>query len=120
MANAMLDRRVFLDTLVAGDATVDYRARLAGIQALALKHWKQQLAEQSSVLNSAADRIRVWERRHQIDLPRNPEHRLVQVIAAATGLRDEDVRAEQQLRATAASPIVDDTIQTGKPACPTV
>jgi hypothetical protein len=60
------------------------------------------------VLNSPSERIRVWERRHQIDLPRDPGHRLIKLIAANTGLSAEEVYAEQRLRAetkmTVASP----------------
>jgi hypothetical protein len=74
---------------------------MARLQAEALENWQKQLAEQSSTLNSPSDRIRVWERRHQIDLPRDPGHRLIKLIAANTGLSTEDVYAEQRLRAEA-------------------
>jgi hypothetical protein len=87
------------------DGTADYRTRLAIVRAEALEHWRRQLAEQSSELNSAADRIRIWERRHQIDLPRDPGHRLIKLIAADTGLNAEEVRAEQRLRAGTGSSV---------------
>ena len=60
---------------------------------------EQERSEQCSPLNSAADRIRIWERRHQLPLPRNPTHVLLADIAAGTGLTLEDVQAEQRVRA---------------------
>jgi hypothetical protein len=84
-----------------GDGSPDYRTRMAGLRAEALQQWQKQLTEQSSVLNSPSDRIRIWERRHQIDLPRDPGHRLIRLIAADTGLSAQDIYAEQRLRAEA-------------------
>ncbi len=99
MANYNFDGRI--GTVQAGESTSDYRTRMGSLQAEALERWQKLLAEQSSVLNSPSDRIRVWERRHQIDLPRDPRHRLVNLIAANTGLSAEEVQAEQRLRAEA-------------------
>jgi hypothetical protein len=91
--------RIVYGAVQAGESTADYRTRMARIQAEALEQWQKQLAEQSSVLNSPSDRIRVWERRHQIELPRDPAHRLIKLIAANTGLSTEEVYEEQRLRA---------------------
>jgi len=101
MANEQFDRRIVFGTVQAGESTSDYRTRMALLQAEALEHWQKQLAEQSSALNSPSDRIRVWERRHQIELPRDPGHRLIKLITLDTGLSAEDVYAEQRLRAEA-------------------
>jgi hypothetical protein len=106
MANENFNGRTVYATAQAGESTADYRTRMARLQAEALEHWQKQLAEQSSVLNSPSDRIRVWERRHQIDLPRDPGHRLIELIAANTGLSAEDVYAEQRLRAQARTAVV--------------
>ena len=84
-----------------GEGSEDYRQRLARIKADAAEWRQQQIDEQSSPLNSPAVRIRAWERLHQIDLPRNAAHRLVDVIAANTGLSADEVRAEQTSRAAA-------------------
>src|SRR5579862_6384713 len=99
MAHENFDRHVVYGTVQAGESTADYRTRMARLQAEALEHWQKQLAEQSSVLNSPSDRIRVWERRHQIDLPRDPGHRLIKLIAANTGLSAAEVNEEQRMRA---------------------
>ena len=106
MSNENFSRGTVYGPVQAGETTSDYRTRIARLQAEALEHWQKQLAEQSSTLNSPSDRIRVWERRHQIDLPRDPGHRLIKLIAANTGLSAEDVYAEQRLRAEARSTTV--------------
>jgi len=106
MANESMSGRIVYGTVQPGESTADYRTRMASLRAEALEHWQKQLAEQTSVLNSPSDRIRVWERRHQIDLPRDPEHRLIKLIAANTGLSAEDVYAEQRLRAKARTSVV--------------
>jgi hypothetical protein len=106
MANEKYDRHIVFGSVQAGESTADYRTRMANLQAEALEHWQKQLAEQTSSLNSPADRIRVWERRHQIDLPRDPSHRLVKLIAANTGLSAEEVYAEQRQRAEARTTVV--------------
>jgi hypothetical protein len=106
VANENFNCRIDYGTVQAGDSTTDYRTRMARLKAEALEHWQKQLAEQSSVLKSPSDRIRVWERRHQIDLPRDPGHRLIKLIAANTGLSAEDVYAEQRLRAEARTKVV--------------
>lgn len=87
---------------VAGETTEAYRERMARLQAEAAERRQQQIDEQSSPLNSPSVRIRAWERLHQIDLPSDPAHRLVGMIAANTGLTPDEVRAEQRLRTLAA------------------
>ena len=79
-----------------GETNGDYRERLARVQAEALERRQQELHEQSASHNDASARIRIWERLHQIDLPRNPAHRLIEIIAANTGLTASDVLAESK------------------------
>jgi hypothetical protein len=74
------------------------------LQTEALKARQQELGELRSPLNTPADRIRIWERLHQLSLPRSPGHRLIAVIAASTGLTLDEVRAEQRARTAATSP----------------
>ena len=83
----------------ADDLTMDFRARLMHQQAENAARRKVDLAAQSSRHNSAEERIRIWERLHEVNLPRDPAHRLVEIIAANTGLTDGDVRDEQRRRA---------------------
>lgn len=85
-------------TQFAGELVADYRERLARQQAEASEQRARDLAEQTSTLNTPSDRIRIWERRHGLPLPTNPNHRLLQVVAKGTGLPLEVIRAEQRLR----------------------
>jgi uncharacterized protein YbjT (DUF2867 family) len=82
------------------DPMMDYRARLVRQQAEAAERRRVDLAEQSSRLKTAEERIRIWERIHEVKLPKDPMHRLVVIIATNTGLSNSDVRDEQQRRAT--------------------
>ena len=84
----------------ADESMMDFRARLVHQQAEAAERRRLDLAEQSSRLKTAEERIRIWERIHEVNLPRDSAHRLVEIIAANTGLTDADVRSEQQRRAT--------------------
>ena len=89
----------------AGESNGDYRARIAAHQAEAAERRRLELLEQRSPMNTPAMRIRIWERLHQVTLPRDLLHRVVDVIAAQTGLTSEDVRAEQRLRTLSPVPI---------------
>lgn len=82
-----------------GETQSDYRQRMTLLQAEALDRRQQELSQQRSPLNTPADRIRIWERLHQLPLPRSSSHRLITVIAAHTGLKLEEVWAEQRERA---------------------
>jgi len=90
----------------AGETNADYRSRIALHQAELRERRQQELQDQISPLNTPSARIRIWERLHQLTLPRDPEHRIIENIAAATGLTVEDVRAEQRLRLTPVRPPV--------------
>jgi hypothetical protein len=81
------------------DSMMDFRARLVHQQAEAAERRRHDLAEQSSRLKTAEERIRIWERIHEVTLPRDSAHNLVEIIAANTGLTEADVREEQQRRA---------------------
>lgn len=84
-----------------GEDQADYRTRLEAQQAEAVARREREIAEQRSPLNSPSERIRIWERRHQLPLPRRPDHALLSTIVTDTGLTLEDVHAEQQQRAAA-------------------
>lgn len=86
-------------TTSAEDPMMDFRARLVHQQAEAAERRRMDLAEQSSRLKSAEERIRIWERIHEVTLPKDPAHRLIEIIATNTGLTDSEVRDEQQRRA---------------------
>jgi hypothetical protein len=88
-----------------GESVADFRDRLVQRQAEAVELRRRELAEQTSDAHTPAARIKIWERLHQVALPRNPTHRVLRIIAANTGLTLEEVRAEQRERkAPAAKP----------------
>jgi hypothetical protein len=60
---------------------------------------RQELAEQRSDLNPPEIRIRTWERIHQLRMPSDPSHPILDVIAVSTRLTLEEVREEQRTRA---------------------
>ena len=60
---------------------------------------RQELAEQRSALNPPEVRIRTWERVHQLRMPSDPAHPILEVIAVSTRLTLEEVREEQRARA---------------------
>jgi hypothetical protein len=84
---------------LAGEPNADYRARIARRQAEAAEVRQRELIEQTSTINPPDLRIRIWERLHEIPLPRDVSHRLLRVIAAQTGLTMAQVQAEQHNRA---------------------
>ena len=83
----------------AGEPSSEFRERLARQQAATLERRQQALVEQASTLNTPQARIRIWEQLHAITLPRDSAHRLINIIAANTGLTVAQVRAEQLQRA---------------------
>ena len=90
-------------SLHIGESTADRRERMARLQTEALERRQQLLRDQSSPLNTPSARIKLWENLHQLEMPRNPEHRLISVIAENTSLSLEEVRAELRLRVEAPS-----------------
>jgi hypothetical protein len=88
---------------LAGEPNADYRARIARRQAEAAEIRQRELIEQASTINPPDLRIRIWERLHEVTMPRDASHRLLRVIAAQTGLTMAEVQTEQQNRANPAA-----------------
>jgi len=82
----------------SGDWMKDHRARIALEESQRLERKQQELREQVSERNTPAERIRIWERRHGLTLPRDTNHRLLLIVAAATDLALQQVREELQRR----------------------
>jgi hypothetical protein len=64
---------------------------------------RQELVEQRSELNPPDVRVRTWERIHQLRMPSDPAHPILEVIATSTRLTLEEVREEQRMRALRAA-----------------
>jgi len=83
-----------------GNALIgEHRDRVLHEQAEAAQRRQRDLLEQTSMQHPAEIRIRIWEQLHQMDLPRDSTHQLVEVIAAQTKLSVEQICREQQRRA---------------------
>jgi hypothetical protein len=82
------------------DALADYRERRAVEEHERAERRRLELAEQHSTFNTADARIRAWEKVHHLRMPSDPTHAVLEIIAAATQLTLEEVRQEQQSRAS--------------------
>ncbi len=85
------------------DRVADRRLEIAAREAAEDERKREELFQQSAATNSAEMRIRIWERRHGLALPRDPDHPLLQRVARATGLSVADIQEEQRQRLTAAA-----------------
>ncbi len=82
----------------SGNWMTDHRARIALEESERLERRRQEILEQTSERNTPAERIRIWERRHGLRLPRDANHRLIGIVARQTDLALDQVREEQQRR----------------------
>jgi len=87
------------------ESVAEHRTRLAQEQEFAQQRRTEALAGQVAMTNSPSQRILIWEQLHGLPLPRNPDHKVLQVIAFATDLRIEQVQEVQKLRVALGSPI---------------
>jgi hypothetical protein len=78
---------------------VDPAERLAREEYERAEKRRHELAEQRSALNPPEVRIRTWERIHQLRMPTDPAHPILDVIAVSTRLTLEEVQEEQRTRA---------------------
>jgi hypothetical protein len=87
----------------AGDLIKSAAERLAHEEYERAEKRRQELAEMRSALNPPDVRIRTWERVHQLRLPSDPAHPVLDVIAVSTRLTLAEVREEQRTRAARAA-----------------
>jgi len=81
----------------------DHRARLEQEQREAAARRERALIDQRSPENSPDARVRIWERLHQVRLPRDPAHPVMARVAERTGLDLAEVLEVQRLRAQPAA-----------------
>jgi len=82
-----------------GDLGKNHAEPLAPDESERAEKRRQELAEQRSDLNPPAVRIRAWEKIHQLRLPSDPAHPILDVIAVSTRLTLAEVQEEQRTRA---------------------
>ena len=81
----------------------DYRARAERAAREAAERREQALVDQRSPDNTNEARVRIWERLHQVRLPRDPAHTILALIARQTGMKLADVQEVQRQRAVPAA-----------------
>lgn len=79
-------------------STTERRAAIEAARQSKAAARKIELEQLASQTRTPAERIERWERMHELRLPDSPEHPLVRVIAAATALTMDEIRAEQRAR----------------------
>jgi len=89
---------------VGSEALSSYRERRAIEEFEREERRRANMAEVYASVNSADLRIRAWERAHQLRMPVDPLHPVLDAIAAATRLTLADVREEQRLRSARRAP----------------
>ena len=83
----------------ADEVAAERKEQIAHEQAALQADKEAKLEQQRSMNTPAATRIALWESRHGLALPRDPNHPLIGIIAESTRLDVAQVLAEHQRRA---------------------
>jgi hypothetical protein len=89
--------------MTMSEPLIDHRARLEQVQFEAAARRERALIDQRSPENSPEVRVRIWERLHQVRLPKDPAHPVMARVAEVTGLELAQVLEVQRFRAQPAS-----------------
>ena len=81
------------------DFMPDFRAQAERRRLEAEQRRSQALIDQRSLDNTPEARVRIWERLHQLRLPKDPGHAILLQVAQQTQLQLADVHEVQRLRA---------------------
>jgi hypothetical protein len=65
---------------------LDHRARAERARLDAEKQRQRSITDQRDAANTPEVRIRIWERLHQVRLPKSPAHAILEKVARDTGL----------------------------------
>ena len=95
--------RPFSASPATAESVAEHRARLAHEQEIEQQRRTEALSDQVSITKTPSERIVIWEQLHGLPLPSSPNHKLLEVIAAATDLQLEQVKEVQKLRVASAS-----------------
>lgn len=88
--------------MIQHDSILDFRAQQE-LEALQVAQRREQaLLDQRSSQHSAAMRVHLWEKLHQLRLPRDPVHPILRRVAEQTALTLAEVQAVQRARLTPA------------------
>jgi hypothetical protein len=78
---------------------LDHRARAERARLEADQQRQRALTDQRDPANAPETRVRIWERLHQVRLPKSPEHAILATVARETGLALSTVLDVQRERA---------------------
>lgn len=81
------------------DPVPDYRARIERARLEAEQQRQRYLSDQCDHANSPEVRVRIWEKLHQIRLPKDPAHAILAMVARDTRMDLDRVREVQRQRA---------------------
>ena len=83
------------------DPVLDHRARLERARRDAVERRDQALIDQRSTSFSPEMRVGIWERLHQVRLPKDPAHPILAMVAEQTGLGLPEIFEVQRQRTPA-------------------
>jgi hypothetical protein len=86
------------------DPILDHRARIEHARLEAEQQRAEALTGQCAPENSPAVRVRIWEKLHQVYLPKSSTHGILRIVAKHTGLALEQVLEVQRQRLMPATP----------------
>jgi len=78
---------------------LDHRARAERARLEAEQQRQRALTDQRDPANAPETRVRIWERLHQVRLPKDPAHAILATVARETGLALDVVLDVQRERA---------------------
>lgn len=78
---------------------LDYRARAERLRLETEQQRQRALHDQCDPDNAPETRVRIWEKLHQVRLPKDPSHAILAVVAQQTGLELQAIIEVQRLRA---------------------
>lgn len=81
------------------EPVLDHRARYERQQFEAAERRERALIDQRSPENSPEARVRIWEKLHQVRLPKDPAHAILPRVAQQTGMQLAEVLEVQRQRA---------------------
>ena len=76
------------------------------MQLEAAERRERALIDQRSPDNAPDRRVAIWEKLHQVRLPKDPAHPILVLVAQQTALKLDDVLEVQRQRAQSAPPVV--------------
>lgn len=94
----MIERMSYYSAVAGPDSLADRGEQFEHARQQRIEERKQQMALLSSPLSSTEERIQLWEKLHELALPRSPTHKLLPIIAQQTAIALAQVLEVQQRR----------------------